>query len=153
MSYEFHVCRYIFEMYMSGKIHFDLCISPCKLIEFSDLRNFWHTPKLSFGQKNDFFHQNSKSSKIVQKWWENIPDKPQTLYFHKLIELCEYDKYFLKKVGKCNLGTLIFTYHGRLIFSFFSSFSLIVLKVWILCLFEYLWLFRARGGDRNFQIS
>ena len=81
---------------------------------------FRHTPKLSFWQKNTFFHQISKSPKIVQKWWENIPEKPQTLYFHKLIELCTHDKYFLKKMKKCILGSLIFTHHGSLFFVMFK---------------------------------
>ena len=48
--------------------------------------------KLSSDQKNDFFHQISKSSKIVQKWRENIAEKPKTLYFQKVIELGSYDK-------------------------------------------------------------
>ena len=69
-----------------------------------------------FDKKNTFFHQISKSPKIVQKWWENIPEKPQTLYFHKLIELCTHDKYFLKKkMKKCILGSLIFTHHGSVL--------------------------------------
>ena len=42
-------------------------------------------------EKNDFFQRILKSREILQKVWENILHKRQTLYFQKLIDLLSYD--------------------------------------------------------------
>ena len=67
----------------------------------------WHENKL-------FFQKILKLSEIVQNRQENVRYNAYTLYFPKPIELLSYDKYFLKKMKKCELVPLILVHHGRI---------------------------------------
>ena len=44
-----------------------------------------------FPQNTNFFQKIMKSLEIIQNRWKNIPEKAQTPYFHKQIDLWSYD--------------------------------------------------------------
>ena len=80
-------------------------------------------------EKNDFFQRILRFREILQKVWENILQKRQTLYFQKLIDLLSYDTCFLKNRKKCNFGSLIFTHHGtKFLFSRPRAFDTYILS-------------------------